>query len=136
MACARSTPNHRIPQDRPQKQPPEEQHAEVFLAANQQVTIRQAGSVEGVRTVDSQRELAWARGQLVFEKTTVAAVAADFNRYNLVQLHVADAALAGQLISGVFDASDPESFIAFLQSTAHIKVTRSESAAVELASAN
>jgi transmembrane sensor len=116
---------------RPQRQP-----AEVFLTANQQITMKETGSAEVVHTVDSERELAWARGQLVFEKETVAAVVKDFNRYNQMQLHVVDAALAGQLVSGVFDASDPESFIAFLRSTANIRVSRSDGAAVELASAH
>ena len=109
---------------------------QVFLTANQQITVEQAGSAEPVRTVDSDRELAWARGQLVFEKQSVAAVVADFNHYNQLQLRVADAALANRIVSGVFDSSDPESFIAFLQSTANARVTRSEGDAVELASAN
>jgi transmembrane sensor len=107
---------------------------EVLLTANQQVTVPAAGPAEAVRAVNSERELAWSRGQLVFEKASVAAVVDDFNRYNQVQLHVADASLAQLLVSGVFDASDPESFIAFLQSTAHIRVTRSRSDAIELTS--
>jgi transmembrane sensor len=110
--------------------------AEVFLTANQQVTVQPAGGAEVVRAVDSDRELAWARGQLVFEKTTVAAIVESFNRYNQVQLRVTDAALGRVVVSGVFDASDPESFIAFLRTTANIRVTRSGDDAVELASAH
>jgi transmembrane sensor len=125
-----------LSQDVPQEERPQKLRAAVFLTVNQQITVPQAGSAEVVRAVDSERELAWARGQLVFEKTTVAAVVEEFNRYNQMQLRVADAALAGQLVSGVFDSSDPESFIAFLRSTANIRVARSEGEAVELASAN
>ncbi len=39
----------------------------------------------------------------------------EFNRYNVVQLHVASPQLAQRSVSGVFDASEPESFIGFMQ---------------------
>lgn len=119
------------PEARQQKAP-----AEVFLTANQQVTVPPAGGAEVVRAVDSDRELAWARGQLVFEKTTVATIVESFNRYNQMQLRVTDVALSRVVVSGVFDASDPESFVAFLRTTANIRVTRSGDEAVELASAH
>jgi transmembrane sensor len=82
---------------------------------------------ESVRKVDSERELAWARGQLVFDDKTVAEAVAEFNHYNRIQLRVADAAIGMRTVSGVFDASDPESFIAFLQTDTTVHVTRSGS---------
>jgi transmembrane sensor len=94
----------------------------IFLVANQQVTVPRAGSVETVRQVDSSKELAWAEGRLVFEDDTVAEVVREFNRYNLVQLHVTDDALAARTVSGVFDASDPGSFVAFMQTVADVTV--------------
>ena len=101
--------------------------AEVLLTAGQQVRMHSSGDAEPVRKVDSERELAWAKGRLVFDNETVAAAIEKFNRYNRVQLHVVDDPLGMRPVSGVFDASDPESFIAFLQTVASVRVTRGES---------
>ena len=99
---------------------------EIYLTAGQQLTVGSTGTAEPVRKVDSNRELAWAKGRLVFENETLAAAIEEFNRYNRVQLHVVDEALAKRLVSAVFDASDPESFIAFIQTVAPVRVTRSD----------
>jgi transmembrane sensor len=106
--------------------------SELVLSANQQITVRPAGIAESVRQVDSNRELAWAQGRLAFEREAVATVIEDFNRYNQTQLQVEDPQLAAQLVSGVFDASDPESFIAFLQSMIPVKVLRHDDARIVL----
>ena len=98
----------------------------VALVANQQVTVRKSGSAEAPRKVDSTRALAWAAGRLVFENDPVSSVVAQFNRYNHVQIQVTDDAIAARPVSGVFDASDPESFVAFLQSVARVHIERSE----------
>jgi transmembrane sensor len=89
--------------------------------------MQASGAAEPVRSVDSGRELSWAKGELVFDNETIAAAVEEFNRYNRVQLRVTDRALAARPVSGVFDASDPESFIAFLQTATSARVTRSES---------
>jgi ferric-dicitrate binding protein FerR (iron transport regulator) len=39
-------------------------------------------------------------------------------------------------VSGVFDASDPESFVAFIQTVAPVRVTRNDSADVSIATAS
>lgn len=86
-----------------------------------------------VRQVDTARELAWAEGRLVFESDTIADIIEEFNRYNRVQLHVTDDALARRPISGVFDASDPESFIAFVASVAPVRIERDDEQNITLA---
>lgn len=98
--------------------------AQVLLQAGEQVVVPRSGPANAVRKVDSKRALAWAEGRLVFENQTVAEVVAQFNRYNFVRLRVADATLAGRPVSGVFDASEPESFIGFIQSVAAVRVDR------------
>jgi transmembrane sensor len=102
------------------------------LVANQQVTIRNTGPPEPVHKVDSGRALAWAEGRLVFENDRVSSVVAQFNRYNHVQIHVTDATLAARPISGVFDATDPESFVAFFQSVAAVRIDRSEGQGINI----
>jgi transmembrane sensor len=108
---------------------------EIFLAANQQLTVLGSGTDLIRRAVDSSRALAWAEGRLVFENDTIAAVISQFNRYNLVQLRVTDPVLAGRQVSGVFDATDSESFVAFLQTLAMVRVMRDEPQVVTIAPA-
>ena len=65
----------------------------------------------------------------MFDKTSVAAAVEQFNRYNRIQLRVADGALADTPITGVFDASEPESFVRFLKTVRDVQVARDESGA-------
>nr|WP_298721324.1 FecR domain-containing protein [uncultured Steroidobacter sp.] len=95
-----------------------------MLIADQQLTVAGSGASPSVRRVDSQRELAWASGRLVFEHTPLSRVLHEFNRYNQVQMRIDDAQLAERRISGTFDASDPESFLAFIRTVAHVEVVR------------
>src|SRR4029077_13656585 len=86
------------------------------------LTVERSGAAEPVREIDSNRALAWADGRLVFENASVQHVIEEFNRYNRIQLQVRDAELAKRPISGTFSASDPESFVAFLQTVVPVNV--------------
>jgi transmembrane sensor len=97
---------------------------EISLDANQQIIVQKAGSMGQVRMVDSRREFAWADGHLVFDRDSVAEVVRQFNRFNRVQIKVLDPQLATRRVSAVFNVSDPEAFVTFLQSVANIRVTR------------
>ncbi len=97
---------------------------EFLLGANQQITVAPGASGQHVRTVNSERALSWAQGRLVFDHQAVSAVVAEFNRYNRIQLRVEDPDLAQRPVSGVFEAADPESFIAFMQTVARVRVDR------------
>jgi transmembrane sensor len=101
--------------------------AEVFLTAGQQVTVPSSGVVNPVRAVDTTRALAWAEGQLVFENDTLADVVGEFNRYNRTQLTINDSELATRKVSGVFEATDTETLLAFIrQGGADISVTQTD----------
>ena len=56
---------------------------------------------------------AWRQQRLIFENATVATVVAEFNRYNKMQITVADPKLSEERINGVFDADKPEDLIDF-----------------------
>ena len=99
-------------------------NSEVFLTAGQQVTVPPSGAAEAVKLVDSNDALAWADGRLVFQNSSVADVVEQFNRYNLVQLHVGDPQLANRMVNGVFDANEPESFISVIRTIASVRVER------------
>jgi transmembrane sensor len=105
---------------------------EIFLTANQQVSVARSGSAKAVRSVDSGRALAWADGRLIFESSAVSDAVRQFNRYNHIQIIINDAELARRPISGVFNAADPESFAAFLQSVARIRIAHSENADITI----
>jgi ferric-dicitrate binding protein FerR (iron transport regulator) len=96
----------------------------LFLTADQQVMVPSSGAAEPVREVDSHRALAWAEGRLIFNNDELGKVIAEFNRYNRVQLIVADPTLAAKPVSGVFNSADPEAFIAFLQSVTAVEIVR------------
>jgi len=96
----------------------------LFLTADQQVMVPSSGAAEPVREVDSHRALAWAEGRLIFQNDELGKAIAEFNRYNRVQLTVADPALAAEPVSGVFNAADPEAFIAFLKSVTAVEIVR------------
>lgn len=98
---------------------------EVMLTADQQITVHGANAInEAIRKVDSQQALAWAQGRLIFEDVPLMNVVAQFNRYNRMQIRIADNSLAHQSLNGTFNASDPESLIAFLRNVVPLRVER------------
>jgi transmembrane sensor len=104
------------------------------LGADEQVSISPAGRATAVRKVRGDAEIAWATGRLAFENETVAEIARRFNLYNRTQIQVLDADLGGRRISGTFQASDPESFVAFVQAVAGAQVARRDSEHIALGS--
>ena len=108
--------------------------APAFLTANEQVAVSSGGAAASIRKVDSARTLAWAEGRLNFESTPIREVVAQFNRYNKVQLHVEDDELASRPISGVFNAANPQGFIAFIEATTSVQVKRESDGDIVIAS--
>jgi transmembrane sensor len=104
------------------------------LGADEQVSISPAGRATPVRKVQSEAEVGWASGQLVFENETIAEIARRFNLYNRTQIQVLDAELGAQRISGMFRASDPGSFVAFVRLVTGAKVAQRDSEHITLGS--
>ena len=95
------------------------------LAAGQQLRIV-GGVIEGRPSkVDLHDAEAWLRGQIAFEQRPLGEVAAEFNRYVTVPIMIDDPSLRAVPVSGVFDARDSESFLAFLQARKGIAIERS-----------
>jgi transmembrane sensor len=97
---------------------------EISLGANQQIVVPPVGPMGQVQAVDSQRALAWAHGRFVFDNTPVSEVVRRFNRYNRLQIQVSDPALEARPVSAVFDNTDPQAFVVFLESVANVRVTQ------------
>ena len=96
---------------------------EVLLTAGKQVVVESSGSAAPVREVDTDRALAWSEGRLVFDGVPLREVAEEFNRYNHVQLRIEGDELAQRPVRGVFQASDPETLIAFIGAGARVEVS-------------
>jgi transmembrane sensor len=67
-------------------------------------------------------KLTWRDGRLVFDGTSLAEVADDFNRYNRQQLLISDPSVATIRISGTFKASNVEAFVRLLKEAYGLKV--------------
>ncbi len=126
------TPALRVAQDAPAVAA--EDSRSLLLTAGKQVTVPRSGSVRVVAEVDADRALAWAEGRLVFDSTPLSEVAAEFNRYNHVQLRVEGDDLARRPVSGVFRASDPETFLAFVATGARVSIDREEGRSIVISS--
>jgi len=77
--------------------------------------------------VHLQQTLAWLQHKIAFEQRPLGEVAEEFNRYASIPIEIEDAALRALPISGVFDAYDIDSFVAFLQNLDGVRVERTQS---------
>jgi len=55
-------------------------------------------------------DLGWRRGVVIFQRTSLAQVAAEFNRYNETKLVIADPKIAELTVGGTFPANNVELF--------------------------
>jgi transmembrane sensor len=69
-------------------------------------------------------ELGWRQGTLVFDHTTLADAAAEFNRYNERKLVIADRSVASIAIDGTFPTGDVEAFIDVVQHILQLHVDK------------
>jgi len=84
-----------------------------------------AGSTPAQPTpVDLSHSLAWLKHKIAFEHRPLGEVADEFNRYARIPLEIEDESLRALPVSGVFDAYDTDSFIAFLQTLKDVRVDR------------
>lgn len=93
------------------------------FAAGQAVTLR-AGAAPVVAKVDPTAAVAWRRGLLVFQDTPLAEALEAINRYRNGRVVIANAALAGRPISGVYHTAALTGVVTQLQGLLHVSVTR------------
>jgi transmembrane sensor len=96
----------------------------VRLDAGEQVTVQdRSGSARPV-TVDARSATAWARTEVSFNGARLEDVAAQFNRYTGANMAIEDPLLRDYRISGVFQAYDLDSFLAYLGHLEGVAVER------------
>ena len=86
----------------------------VRLTAGQQVLVDSHTAEVTVTEADVASTTSWRERRLVFEARALADVVAEFNLYSDRAIEIESSDLASVLISGAFDADDPESFALFL----------------------
>lgn len=100
---------------------------DAVLSAQQRAVVA-AGSgraeVSAVAPDAAARALAWQHKQLEFSEERLDRIAAEFNRYNRVQIVVADRELAAQTFGGKFPADEPAALVSVLEKTFRIAVER------------
>jgi len=94
----------------------------LILRANDRVVVTPAGVGTPQRGVNVAASVAWTQRQLMFEHRPLSEVAEEFNRYNKDRIDIDSAELRGQKVTGVFDAKDPASFVAFLSSVPGVEI--------------
>jgi len=94
------------------------------LRANQQLRI-ESGILSKPVSADLDQALAWLRGKIAFERRPLGEVAMEFNRYAATPITILDAGVSKLPVSGIFDAHDTDSFIAFLRTLDGVSVERS-----------
>jgi transmembrane sensor len=67
-------------------------------------------------------ELGWRRGVLVFDNTTLADAASEFNRYNREKIVVADPSVARLTIGGTFPLNNVELFVRIARDVLGLRV--------------
>jgi len=79
--------------------------------------VRVDGSIVPLRVtaVSVDQASAWLRGQIVFERRPLADLVDEFNRYGRIPIEIDDATLRAIPVSGIFNAYDTDSFVAFLR---------------------
>jgi transmembrane sensor len=92
--------------------------------AGYQLHVDAAGVLAQPIPVDVQQTVAWLQGKIAFEQRPLGEVADEFNRYGSIPIEIDDAALRALPISGVFDARDVDSFVAFLHTLDGVRVER------------
>lgn len=65
---------------------------------------------EPVAPADIGRELAWREGRIAFEGETLQQATEQFARYSNTRIVIDDPAVAGERITGLFQANDPVGF--------------------------
>ncbi|MBB3953783.1 FecR family protein [Novosphingobium sediminicola] len=104
------------------------------LTAGERVLVTQNAVVFLDRGGDGSTEqaLAWRNGMIDLSGHTLAEAAAEFNRYNTLQIVVNDPRVAGERMAGIFRIDDPRGFIAALRDGFALQVDNSQPGEVRI----
>lgn len=99
----------------------------VLLSAGSVAHAGDEGVLVQKETVsETQEQLSWRTGILMFRDQTLAAAAGEFNRYNERQIVIRDPAVADLKIEGNFRATNVDAFVRLLESGLPVHATVSD----------
>jgi transmembrane sensor len=88
--------------------------APVVLDAGDRAELHGDGPVVAARGTVTDADVAWTRGQLVYDSTPLDVVRADLRRWFGVELRVADATLASRRLTATFDTRSVDRVLAVI----------------------
>ena len=94
------------------------------VTSGEQVRIDSGSASPEPVAVNLDQAVPSIQHKIVFEHRPLGEVAAEFNRYGSLPVKIDDEELRVLPVSGMFDAADTESFVAFLQRLPGVKVER------------
>lgn len=98
--------------------------AALILGANDRIVITPSGLGAPQHGINVAAAVVWTHRQLMFEHQALGEVAEEFNRYNKDRIDIDSAELKRQEVTGVFEAKDPGSFVAFLSSIPGVEIRK------------
>jgi transmembrane sensor len=98
----------------------------VELLPGDQLIIDDARAAIRITLPDPQIATSWTERRLVFDDTQLATVSEEFARHTTKRIVIEDDAIAQRRISGVFDATDPQSLVQFLATDPTLEVRASD----------
>jgi transmembrane sensor len=97
----------------------------VPLAAGEEAQVRANGHIEREAHTDVAEAVAWQQRKLIFKRTSLEDMAAEFNRYNKTTRIRLEGITPGAFrFSGAFNADDPQSLATLLRHESDLLVER------------
>jgi transmembrane sensor len=99
--------------------------AGVVLSKNQYVVIDKQGGIALFAGTSPEQANRWPKREIQFNKQSLSAVLAVFNKYQANPIRVFDKSLAAHEISGSFNVYDTETLLAYLKQYEGVRVEHS-----------
>jgi transmembrane sensor len=94
--------------------------------------LTQEDGADQVERLDAVRATSWTSGKLVFDGERLADVVAEMNRYSHERLEIADPALNGRRVSGVFEPTSGPAFAKALEAYGIARATQQSASTIVL----
>ncbi|WP_371348163.1 FecR domain-containing protein [Ancylobacter sp. IITR112] len=96
----------------------------VAVGADQRVSYAPGTGVGSIEPADGEAATAWRRGKLIFNHRPLGDVVAEIERHRSGVIVIADPALRGLAVTGVFDLRDPDAILGTIEETLPVRITR------------
>jgi transmembrane sensor len=104
----------------------------IELSAGEELRVHGDGLATVIPEADLKAATAWREGKVIFRGETLEQAIRRLNRYSHVRIEIADASLAAERISGVFEAGDTQGFVSAVQRYLPVTVQQTDSTTIEM----